>query len=74
MEQVRNTSRGIMRQIAEDVNRGSMQHAYPAVMSDKTQNPAVCQHLLGDKDIGSPAHYLDVDQRAAFDLAKSIPL
>ncbi len=50
----------------------SMRRTKPAVIYDKTQNLAACQHLLGHKNIGSTAHYLGVDQRKALDLAKRI--
>lgn len=48
----------------------SMRRTKSAVIYDKTQNLAACQHLLGHKSIGSTAHYLGVDQRKALDLAK----
>ena len=48
-----------------------MRRTKPAVIYDKTQNLAP-QHLLGNKNIGSTAHYLGVDQRKALDLAKRI--
>lgn len=49
-----------------------MRRTKPAVIYDKTQNLAPPQHLLGNKNIGSTAHYLGVDQRKALDLAKRI--
>ncbi|GJL59698.1 MAG: integrase [Nitrospirales bacterium] len=52
----------------------SMRRTKSAVIYDKTQNLAACQHLLGHKSIGSTAHYLGVDQRKALDLAKRIKI
>lgn len=52
----------------------SMRRSKSAAIYDATQNLAACQHLLGHKSIGSTAHYLGVDQRAALDLAKRIKI
>ena len=52
----------------------SIRRTKSAVIYDKTQNLAACQHLLGHKSIGSTAHYLGVDQRKALDLAKRIKI
>lgn len=52
----------------------SMRRSKSVAIYDATQNLAACQHLLGHKSIGSTAHYLGVDQRAALDLAKRIKI
>ncbi len=52
----------------------SVRRSKSVAIYDATQNLAACQHLLGHKNIGSTAHYLGVDQRAALDLAKRIKL
>lgn len=52
----------------------SIRRAKSAVIYEKAQNLAACQHLLGHQNIGSTAHYLGVDQRKALDLAKLIKI
>jgi hypothetical protein len=40
-----------------------MQRTKAAVLYDKTQNLAACQHLSSHKNIVSTSHYLGVDKR-----------
>jgi len=52
----------------------SVRRSKSAAIYDATHNLAACQQLLGHKSIGSTAHYLGVDQRAALDLAKRVKI
>ncbi|MCA9472377.1 MAG: tyrosine-type recombinase/integrase, partial [Nitrospira sp.] len=52
----------------------SVRRSKSAAIYDATHNLAACKELLGHKNIGSTAHYLGVDQRAALELAKRVKI